>query len=651
MEFLRNKPLFSFLYDNLPFCTLSFEKEEIQDENSLTTIYTLEDGLKITNILTKHDDAYEWVNWFENASDKPSKMITALYDADVNLPMPHETPFFESTYNPEYTDHTVLLTPKGSCWSFDEFTSFPDRITANRYEGFLPPNTTKNISNFGGRSSAESAPFFNIHKDNKGYIFAIGWSGQWNCEVTRNQDDVTIKAKIEDTEFYLLPNEKIRTSSFVVMPYSGSITESQNKWRRLLKKHFSPIGKDGRDALPPLCAMIWGGMKTQAAIERVNAIKEAGLTFDYIWMDAGWYGKDTEPSADEWDCTWGKPIGDWQPAPLIHPDGLKPFSDTVHKAGMKFLLWIEPERAVEGSPITTEHPEYFIHHPNTNWLLNLGKEEAWDWAFNTICTIISENGIDCYREDLNFYPLDYWRSYDGENRKGITEIKHIMGHYRLWDALLEKFPHLLIDNCASGGRRIDIENYRRSVPLWRSDYTCTANYIPEAAQCHNLSFNSWLPYSGTGTGRITDTYNIRSSFGASLAAGYFFSGNESFEKDCDKLEWLKKMLQEYKLIQPYFSEDFYPLSQISDRTDIWCASQFNRPEQKDGMVMVFRRENSPYETASYHLNGLDNQGSYIFTDIDTGENTEIDAKELSTNGLPITMKKKRTAKIYVYKKA
>ena len=65
-----------------------------------------------------------------------------------------------------------------------------------------------------------------------------------------------------------------------------------------------------------------------------------------------------------------------------------------------------------------------------------------------------------------------------------------MGMYRLWDALLEKFPHLIIDNCSSGGHRIDIETLRRSVPLWRSDYQCLANYASRGAQCHHLSFNT-----------------------------------------------------------------------------------------------------------------------------------------------------------------
>jgi alpha-galactosidase len=37
--------------------------------------------------------------------------------------------------------------------------------------------------------------------------------------------------------------------------------------------------------------------------------------------------------------------------------------------------------------------------------------------------------------------------------------------------LLAANPGLFIDNCASGGQRIDLETCARSIPLWRTDGT------------------------------------------------------------------------------------------------------------------------------------------------------------------------------------
>lgn len=62
-------------------------------------------------------------------------------------------------------------------------------------------------------------------------------------------------------------------------------------------------------------------------------------------------------------------------------------------------------------------------------------------------------------------PLEYWQAADVEDRQGITEIRHIEGLYKLWDELRQEFPNLIIDNCSSGGRRIDMETISRSLPL------------------------------------------------------------------------------------------------------------------------------------------------------------------------------------------
>jgi len=653
MDFLKNKHRFDFLYGETPFSKLECKITQTEGKNELTMVYSFADGLKVTNIATKKGDAYEWVNWFENTSDKPTEIISELYDACICLPLPHEEPLAWTAFQPEFGDVTAVYAPNGSTWSFNEFASFPDRSSYNRFAGHLPVGKNKTYTTSGGRSSDQNAPFFNVHKDGKGYIFAIGWTGQWNCYLERTTDDIIIKTKIEDTHFRLLPGEKIRTSSFVLMPYEGSIIESQNKWRRLIKEHYSLIGKLGRDQHGPLCASIWGGMKTSSVLERIEAIKENALPFEYIWMDAGWYGADTKPSPDEFEGDWGQHTGDWQVSPLIHPGRLRDVSDTAHANGMKFLLWFEPERVRRGTPIAASHPEYFIipeDENNPNLLLDLGNDDAWNYCFHTLSHLIEDIGIDCYRQDFNMSPLPYWRKKDAEDRQGITEIKHIMGMYRLWDALLEKFPHLLIDNCASGGRRIDIETLRRSIPLWRSDYQCPANFLAEGSQCHNLTFNSWMPFSGTGSGRIYDTYRFRSSYSTALTTNYTFSQRESFGDDPKKVTWLKNMLEEYLTVRPFISEDFYPLTEVSDRKDIWCAAQFDRPEQNDGIVQIIRRENSPYEIAKFSLYHIDKTCNYIFTDADSNCEIIVSGNELCETGLTVEMKEKRSSKLFFYKK-
>lgn len=653
MEFLKTNKRFFFKLGTTRVWDLNYKSEVTEDNNTLITTYYFEGGLKVTNIAKKYEnfDAYEWVNYIENTSDTPTDIISELWDCDCTLPLEHESPRKWEAYFPDTNTATKIYAPTGSTWTMDEFYSNVDALKDNKRINHIYPYMTKSYSASGGRSSECNAPFFNIHKNGKGYVFAIGWTGQWNCSIERTENDITFKSKIEDTHFKVMPGEKFRTSSVVIMPYEGNVTASHNKWRRLIKEHFSLIGTEGREKYGPLCAGIWGGMKTKSVIDRIEKIKKNNLPFEYIWMDAGWYGSDTAPSPDEFEGDWGSHTGDWKVSPLIHPNGLKDVSKAIHDAGMKFLLWFEPERVIRTTPISLSHPEYFLQtglENDNNQLLNLGDDNAWNYCFDTLSNLIDELKIDCYRQDFNFSPLDYWRYNDEVDRQGISEIKHINGMYKLWDSLLKKFPNLIIDNCASGGRRIDIETLRRSMPLWRSDYQCPANYDIEASQCHHMTYNTWIPYSGTGTGREYDEYRIRSSYDSSMTTNYSFSERESFCDTKDKIDFIKKYTEEYLKVRPYFSEDFYPLTEFSDKLDTWCAMQFDRPSENDGIIQVFRRENSPYETARFSLGRINENSNYLFTDIDGGEFT-VSGKELAKEGLKINIHDKRIAKIYFYK--
>lgn len=134
-----------------------------------------------------------------------------------------------------------------------------------------------------------------------------------------------------------------------------------------------------------------------------------------------------------------------------------------------------------------------------------------------------------------------------------------------------------------------------------------------------------------------------------MTTNYSFSEREKFCDTSDKVAFIKKYTEEYLKVRPFFSEDFYPLTEVGNRLDTWCAMQFKRPEQGDGLLEVFVRENAPYETACFKLKGIDKNSDYIFTDLDGGEFT-VNGEELCEKGLKLTIKQKRKAKLYLYKK-
>jgi len=249
--------------------------------------------------------------------------------------------------------------------------------------------------------------------------------------------------------------------------------------------------------------------------------------------------------------------------------------------------------------------------------------------------------LSCYRQDFNIKTTEYFKEADEENRRGITEIKHISGMYKVWDYLLERFPELIIDNCASGGKRIDIETLKRSIPFFRSDYQCNFNENPEVLQTHNSNIAQYLPFNGCTSKTKNDTYAIRSSYSSSWGGAFYNAIFQSMNED--DFKWAKKITDEYRSIRKYFSMDFYNHgSDVFDDTS-WAIWQYHDADAESGIIMAFRRSNSPFDTVKIKLNGLSKGKNYIFTNPD--DNTTF----IATDILEITLHDKRSSKIFEYR--
>lgn len=649
----------SFTLGGVSFDAVEHKVSFSEEGNKLTSVYEFSGGLRLTNVFTSYPEhnACDWVNIWENLGSEPTEIISELWDGDFELPFSPCAPKTEGkAYLPKSENVIKVHVPRGSDWSAEEFSCDVDRLQGNRYINWLETvGQVKKYSTYCGRSSNSAyAPFFNIRHGGKdeGYVVAIGWTGQWNATVERREASVVFKSKIEDTCFRILPGESFRTSSVTVMGYNGSFAEGQNRWRRLVKEIYSPVGKGKVPADPPFCAGLWGGMSTVGCLERIGNVEKAKLPFNCYWMDAGWYGAGEQVSPDEYEGDWAQHTGNWEVNSFRHPDGLMDVAAAIQKTDKRFLLWVEPERVRRETPIVSEHTEYFIFpvdDKNPNLLLNLGDGAAWEYCYSVLSELIERLGISVYRQDFNFGPLDYWRRNDTPDRRGVTEIKHINGLYRLWDALLDRFPQLLIDNCASGGRRIDIETLRRSIPLWRSDAQCPADPEPNITQAHALSHGSWLPYSGTGTGRIWyDTYRFRSAYSPALTTNFTFSERNTFGDDPEAMGWFGEMCDEYVKVRQYLSKDIYPLTKASGASDVWCAVQYHDPDTESGVLLVFRRNDAPYTECAFPLFGLLDGKTYRFTE-SGGETALCDGTELTNEGFTVRIAKRRDSRLYFYK--
>ena len=315
---------------------------------------------------------------------------------------------------------------------------------------------------------------------------------------------------------------------------------------------------------------------------------------------------------------------------------------------MKTLVWFEPERVRPDTWLWNERPQWLLatRPGDDNKLLDLGNPEALAWLTDHVSRTIREQGIDLYRQDFNFEPLPYWRAQDAPNRQGITEIRHVEGYLAFWKELRRRFPDMLIDSCASGGRRNDLETMRLGVPLHKTDYSY-ADQTTKQAFHHTLS--SWFPYYGAVLlpRDKVDGYAFRSSL-ASMTMLVF----DLCRRDID---WrpLKKLTEEWRRVTGagYFYGDYYPLTPYNRANDAWIAWQFHRPDRNEGLVQAFRRKDSPVESMYFPLDGLNPAATYMVTNLDKPKKPVVmSGRELMTNGLRVSMSQAPQAAIVTYRR-
>ena len=599
-----------------PTATRTDETDRVRHQVTWTDPET---QLQVTAAATcfKRYPAVDWVLTFQNQGPKDTPIIEDIQAVD-----------------------TVLQTAAA------KQSAILHRLTGDNCndQSFLPYETpvdsgkTLSLAPAGGRPSNTSAfPFFNYEYAGRGLLVGIGWSGQWAASFDRAPAGPTrFRAGMEKTHLVLHPGEKIRSPRVLLMPWKGDRVTAHQRFRRLLLFCYTPKLETRPLQLPFAlqCFDRYFGTRPDWSTE-AGQIAAASATHaigcDYHWFDAGWFLRGFPNGVGNWFCD-----------PVKFPHGLKPVSDTCHQLGNKFILWFEPERVAKDSQIANEHPE-FVFGGKDGGLFKLNDPAARQWLAALLETRIEEYGVDVYRNDFNIDPLSYWRANDPPDRQGMTEIRYVEGLYALWDRLLARFPGLWIDNCASGGRRIDLETLLRSVPLWRSDTSCWAGHADwDQVQAQGLSL--YIPLS-TACSWTTDAYTLRSSAtgGAILQFDYL---DKNFS-----LDQARTGLAEIKENAKYWYGDFIPLTPASVADDQWAAYQFHRPDRNAGVVYAFRRGASPYLALSVDLRSIDPSGNYAVEFIDEARQRierKIPGRELA-NGFELRLPQKRTSLVVRYR--
>lgn len=613
---------FSFVYDGhasemlLPAWTHSCETRKIDAARTQHTLTWTDPKtrLEVRCVAVECHDypSVEWTVYFTNTGTANTPILEHIQGADVR--------FARGTAG-EFVLHGI----KGDSCTLDSYQPYALPLAPMSSHRFAPD---------GGRPSNGAFPYYNLQMPGGGILLAIGWPGQWAASFTRDvANGLRIIAGQELTHLALQPGEVIRTPLTVMLFWQGDdLVAAQNRWRRWMFAQNFPQehGKPVSPKLAGFCGNYFPGYRTNQEGEMafIDRYAEEGVKLDYWWMDAGWY-----PCADDW-----VPVGTWEVDRARYPEGLRAIANHAHSQGMQYILWFEPERVTKGSWLARQHPEWVLGGTEGG-LLDLGNAAARSWLIERIDSIITSEAVDIYRQDFNMDPLEYWRANDTVDRQGITENKHVQGYLAYWDELRRRHPGMLIDSCAAGGRRNDIETMRRAVPFLNSDY-CTD---PDGAQCHTYGFNAWLPYYRGATDTL-DTYDCCSNI-----APLFMLAWDMRNTGLDYAE-ARKLIEQWRRVAPWLFGDFYPLTPYSMANTVWMGWQFDQPEHGGGVVQAFRRANCQEMAQTFRLNGLDPSATYEIVHFAVEGSTIISGKDLQDTGLTIEIKEQPGAAIATYRR-
>ncbi|WP_026309788.1 alpha-galactosidase [Niabella aurantiaca] len=308
----------------------------------------------------------------------------------------------------------------------------------------------------------------------------IHYSGNWKIvfdQAYERSSNYTLQVSAGinfwDTELVLKPGGQFKTPVFSVGYTNGGAEGAARSNAAYVRNAVLPAAF--RNVLRPVLFNGWvtTTFHINDSIELAMAKEAAKLGVELFAIDDGWFkGRNSG----------GEGLGDWEVDKNKFPRGLGPLIDSVHRLGMKFGLWVEPESAVRNSDVYRKHPDWVLEFPGRSatpgrFFLNLAKEEVYRYLYHSLDRLLTENKIDFIKWDQNTAIGDAgWADAPPEIQMEVR-VRFINNVYRLVDALRKKHPHVLFESCASGGGRVDLGMLARMDQVWTSDNTTAIDRV------------------------------------------------------------------------------------------------------------------------------------------------------------------------------
>ena len=329
-----------------------------------------------------------------------------------------------------------------------------------------------------GHSSHQFNPFLALKRPACGemhgevYGFSLVYSGNFLAQadvdpyhVTR----VTMGIHPQNFSWTLRPGETFATPE-AVMVYSDRGLNGMSQAFHTLYRSRLARGV-WRDAVRPVLVNNWEATYFDFNEEKLLALatEARALGIELFVLDDGWF---RNRSSDETG------LGDWEVDTAKLPGGLKGFGEKLNAMGLQFGLWIEPEMVNPGTRLWQEHPDWVLHQPGRRplpsrhqYVLDCSNPAVVDYLYDRLTALLDGAPVSYIKWDMNRSISDAFSCAAGPEGQGAVLHRYILGVYRLYQRLIDRFPRILFESCSSGGARFDPGMLYYAPQCWASDDT------------------------------------------------------------------------------------------------------------------------------------------------------------------------------------
>jgi alpha-galactosidase len=315
------------------------------------------------------------------------------------------------------------------------------------------------ISNQGSWSTVEYLPMGVLEntdtRDN--YFWQIEHNGSWQWEISDSMQELYLRVSGPTYRESLWSKKLAPRQKFESVP--ATIGRVNGDWQSALII-LTQARRLFRQPHPDLKAMpvifndymncLYGDPTTDKLLPVIDAAATAGC--EYFVIDAGWYAEIGE--------TWWESVGAWQPSKSRFPRGLSALCDYIRSKGMVAGLWLEIEVIGIQSPLATKLPDNWFFLRDGKRVIDHGRYQL-DFrnphvrvhADKVVERMIRIFGIGYIKMDYNINAgpgTDY--QSDGPGDGLLDHNRAYLGWVR---EVFRRHPALVIENCSSGGLRLD----------------------------------------------------------------------------------------------------------------------------------------------------------------------------------------------------